>query len=215
MLMAAPKHQLRALLEQSCQMVEELASDSVKLVVEVQAIHYWTTHSLETLRQLKSIGGNLRSLLTSVDALLATPEKLHTDHAGQKLIRTVYGLWRALPGLAGKFTEQLSRRRRQRIMGIEPEDAGEIPTAQIEQEHAELRKLIEQVNGLYAELHILAGKIPVEVTVEFETEGGQPGETPAAPSPVQAEPQPVAQQPSTPDHAAIKPVAAPDEMSPV
>ena len=225
-MLMATKHQLRALLEDSCQRVEELTGDALKLVAEVQAIHYWTTHSLETFRQLHNIGRNLRTLIGEAEEVMGSQDELLKNPAGVKLAKTVYGLWRALPGLGNKITEQLSRRRRQRIMGIEPEDAGEIPQEQIEEEVAELRKLREQLSALYAELKILGGKIPEDLAVEFgvpgeqqeeEKAGGEPGEEPAVPV---AEPKPNASEAPDPVEAATPEpeepgVADPDEMSPV
>ena len=203
----AIKHELRSLLEQSCQMADELMGNAVKLVVDVQAVHYWTTHALETGRQLKNIGTNLRSLLTACEPLISEPAKLHEDETGKKFMRTVFGLWRALPGLNSKYTEQLSRRRRQRIMGVEPEDVGEVPEEQIEQEAAELRQLREQLGLLFGELKILAGKLPEELVVEVGAQGAQGGEgsgkpaaeddTPAAQEPATSQP-----APEPPDQAA-------------
>ncbi len=207
----APKHELRALLEQSCQMVEELSGDAVKLVVDVQAVHYWTTHALETGRQLKNIGANLRSLLTAVEPLFATPDKVYDDPTGQKLIRTIFGLWRALPSLTAKYVEQLARRRRQRIMGIEPEDVGEVPAEQIEQEAAELRQLQEQLGMLYGELKIMAGKLPREIVVEVAA-AGPDSATPPPPAPVAPPSAPTA-PPAKPPPAA-KPLSD-DEVLPV
>jgi hypothetical protein len=208
-MLMATKHQLRALLEQSCQMAEELTSDALKLVADVQAIHYWMTYSLETFRQLNNIGCNLRKLLHDTEEQLGSLDALLADPAGAKLARTIYGLWRALPGLSGKYTEQLSRRRRQRIMGIEPEDVGQVPPEQIDAELAELNKLREQVSGLYAELKLLAGRIPAELVVEFETEGSGQESAPEAPV---REPGPAAPAALAADEAAV---AEPDEMSPV
>lgn len=209
MLMAELKHQLRALLEQSCQMVDELVSDAVKLVVEVQAIHYWTTHSLETFRQLQNIGRNIRSMLSAMEEVPASMDALLGDPAGEKLAKTIYGLWRALPGLTSKYTEQLSRRRRQRIMGIDPEDTGELPAEQLEKEAADLKKTSEQVATLFAELKLMVGKIPQELAVVFETDGGSGG---GAPAPA---PEPAAQPASVPSQPETSPAADADDLSPV
>jgi hypothetical protein len=170
--MSAPKHELRLLLEQDCQMAADLADSAVKLVIDVQAIHYWTTFSLETLRQIHNIGKNLDTLLTECAGLLDKPKQFHEDEKGGKLAKTIYGLYRALPSTLNKYTEQLSKRRRQRIMGIEPEDVGDIEPEQVEEEHKELQGLRDSIKELYGNLRQRAQEIPAELAVSF----GMPAE---------------------------------------
>jgi hypothetical protein len=130
---------LKTLVTQSRSLINDILDTSHKLVVEVEAAHYWTTYSLDIYSQLSNITANLLRLLELTQPRWEDGEEALTSPEGQKLWRTAVGLWRALPPVRNKFAEQLSRRRRQRIMGQEIEEVEELDPEAVEEEQARFR----------------------------------------------------------------------------
>ena len=88
---------LKTILAQACALMQEALELSNKLVMEVEAEHYWTTYSLDSLSQLKSITHNLAKRLETTEPLWGDPKALFAAEEGQKLWRSAVGLLRALP----------------------------------------------------------------------------------------------------------------------
>jgi len=130
--MAGADIDIKSLLEQDRLMVLELIDTARKLVLDVKAAHYWTAYSLEVLGSLRNIGGNLARLLDTCSTHWDEGKRVFNRAEGMKLWNTALGLWQAMPPVRTKFTEQLARRRRERIMGqalTEMEDVGEAEAA--------------------------------------------------------------------------------------
>lgn len=166
---------LKTLLEHNYKMILNTIETSRKLVLEVQASHYWTSHSLEVFKSLKNIGANIdRMMLTSIEKLAQGPQAFR-DPEVMKLWKTVVGLYRALPPVQRKFTDQLARRRRERIMGeeiIQPEDiAPETIAADQLQFTTASEDLTQQFADRLALVDDLAeGLIPDQAAVEADIE---------------------------------------------
>ena len=217
---------LKTILAQACALMQEALELSNKLVMEVEAEHYWTTYSLDSLSQLKSITHNLAKRLETTEPLWGDPKALFAAEEGQKLWRSAVGLLRALPPVRAKYTEQLSRRRRQRIMRQEIEEVVELDPAVLKEEEtrflndqAELRKSIEALSIMLDKLP--DGLAPVEEPKAAEPEAKEPSA--AADRPTADDVQPPADGDEAVPEAAAQsaeepaeiPDAAPDDFSPV
>ena len=130
----------------------EILETSRKLVLEVEAARYWTTHSLEIFNQLRNIGTNLHRLLDVCAPHWSQGKLIFNRAEGMKLWNTSYGMWRALPPIRNKLTEQLARRRRERIMGQKVEEVEEHDSAEIKEELAKYKSNLEEIHRLYADL---------------------------------------------------------------
>lgn len=217
---------LKTILAQACALMQEILELGNKLVIEVEAEHYWTTYSLDSLAQLKSITHNMAKRLEATEPQWGEPKALFAAEEGQKLWRSAVGLLRALPPVRAKYAEQLSRRRRQRIMGQEMEEVEELDPAVLKEEETrflkdqdELRKSIEALSIMLDNLP--DGLAPVEEPKAAEPEAKEAGT--AAEQPAADDEQPPAESPEAAPQAEVQstaepaevPDAAPDDFSPV
>jgi len=193
---------LKSVLEQDRLLIDELLAVSHKLVIEVKAAYYWTKFSLETYNQLQNIGNNLEHLLKVCRPHFAAGSKLFQQEEGLKLWKTAFGLLRALPTIRNKFTEQLARRRRQRIMGEEFEESAEVDPELIqsefkrfEEEHAALSRQYAALASLIEQ--IPAGLVPPEEPTAAEAEATAGGPPQSAPAVAGESPKP---EPAGPEH---------------
>lgn len=180
---------LKTLLEHNYKMIMNTIETGRKLVLDVQASHYWTTHGLEVFGSLKNIGENLDRMLFSNAELLKQGSRAFREPEAMKLWKTVVGLYRAMPPVQKKFTDQLARRRRERIMGeeiIQPED---ISAETIALDHAQFASVSEQLGLEFTvRLNDLAklpdGLVPdttaVEADIERERKKAQQAAAPAS-----------------------------------
>lgn len=138
---------LKVAVAQANSLIADILETSNTLILDVKASHYWTTYCLSTFTQVRNIIENLYKLIE-----IARPQweestsGLFDEPKGIKLWMTATSLLRALPPVRAKLTEQLSLRRRQRIMGQSFEESEEVSQEMIEEdlvafhtEHASLQ----------------------------------------------------------------------------
>lgn len=135
--MAEAENDLKFYLGKACELTREILTESEKLVLDVKAENYWSVYSMDTFRQLAQIQSNIRSQLNELGDKLNEGSAVFDEPLGIKLWKSTLGLFRALQPVRAKFVEQLSRRRRMRIMGQELEDLDEI-TPEIAEENRKL-----------------------------------------------------------------------------
>jgi hypothetical protein len=158
---SAAETDLRSLLDADRQIVLDILDTAYKLVVDVGSHYYWTHYGLEKCAQLAHIGDNVNRLL--VMSAPYWPEGKHAFAHPEplKLWNTAVGLFRALQPERAKFIEQLTKRRRQRIMGqqnVEDTDLTDPVLAESDKERfkEEYAKLVSQ----YAALSSLIRELP-------------------------------------------------------
>jgi hypothetical protein len=151
---------LKTLIEQSRSLVSDILDTSHKLVIEVEAAHYWTTYSLDVYAQLSNITANLLKLLELTQPHWGEGEQALASPEGEKLWKTAVGLWRALPPVRNKLTEQLSRRRRQRIMGQEIEEAEELDPETVQEELARFHSSRKELRATLDKLTMVIDLLP-------------------------------------------------------
>jgi hypothetical protein len=159
---------LKNLLEQDRLLALDVLETSRKLVLELQAAHYWTTQSLDVFNSLRNIGGNLKRLLEALAPHLGTGQAIFERPEGLKLWNTALGLWQALPPTRNRFSEHLSRRRRERIMGQAIIELEELDAAQVEADSNRYQAALNELTTLYQQLEPLitafpAGLIPAQL----------------------------------------------------
>ena len=158
--MAEAEFDLKHLLEQDRLMVLDLLESSRKLILDIKAEHYWTVQALEAYGQLSSIGGNLSKLLEALKEHWGEKVRIFEREEAVKLWKTAYGLWRAIPAVQKRFMEQLGRRRRQRIMGVELEEAEELDPEVIERELQQLEELRQSITECMEQLAEMTDEVP-------------------------------------------------------
>jgi len=191
---------LKTLLEHDLRMAQSILDTSRKLVLELDAAHYWTTTSIDTFKSLNNICSNVSAMLDACQPEWAGGPKKTGKPEELKLWKTAAGLHHALPAEQKRFNEQVTRRRRQRIMGDNtPEDielADEI-IARDNQSYNELAAELEKnLGGLIERIETL----PAGLAPPAEPEG-QPasGGTAPAPPTLELQPQPEEPGPGDPD----------------
>jgi hypothetical protein len=138
---------LKAAVAQANSLIADILETSKTLILDVKASHYWTTYCLNSFAQVRNIIENLGKLIEITRPQWEkSASDLFDEPKGIKLWMTATGLLRALPPVRAKLTEQLSLRRRQRIMGQTIEESEEVSQEMIEEdlavfrtEHASLR----------------------------------------------------------------------------
>ncbi len=186
---------LKTILAQACALMQELLELSNKLLMEVEAEHYWMTYSLDSLTQLKSITHNVAKRLEATEPQWGDPKALFAAEEGQKLWRTAVGLLRALPPVRAKYTEQLSRRRRQRIMGQEIEEVEELDPAVLKEEETRFLKDQDELRRSIEALSIMLDKLPDDLAPVEEPKPEKAEEQ----QPAAAADQPAAEDAQPPD----------------
>lgn len=151
---------LKNLLEQDRLLALDVLETSRKLVLELQAAHYWTTHSLEVFTSLRNIGGNLQRLLEALAPYYNTGEELFNRPEGLKLWNTALGLWQALPPIRNRFSEQLARRRRERIMGQAIVELEELDPAQVQADSDSYQAVLAELVAFYTGFNTLLADFP-------------------------------------------------------
>ena len=131
---------LRGLLEQDRTAVLEFLELARKLVLEVQASHYWSEHSLEYFTQLDHIAGNITKLLEALEPHWEEGKRIFNRPEAAKLWKTAAGLVAALGPVRVKYVEMLDRRRRQRIMGQDYDELPEVTPEMAEQGKDDVRR---------------------------------------------------------------------------
>jgi hypothetical protein len=162
---------LKTLLEHNFKMILNTLETTRKLVLDVQASHYWTRHALDVFTQLKNIGNNIDKMLLTCTEKLARGNQAFRDPEVMKLWKTVVGLYRAMPPVQKKFTDQLARRRRERIMGeeiIQPEDIAPETLAADQLQFTTISEelVVEYTNRLALVADLGDGLIPDQAAVE-------------------------------------------------
>lgn len=169
---------LKTLLEHDIKMALNLVETSRNLVLDVQASHYWTKHSLEVFVSLTKISKNLVSLMDSLGPYWPEGKRIFKHAEAIKLWRTAAGLWSALPPEQKKFNERLARRRRERIMGeeiIQPEDLDQDTVRENEEQFALVSSaLANTFNKLLARLGEIPDGIAPSEEILADAQGGQP-----------------------------------------
>lgn len=178
--MGAVELDLRTLLEQGRAMVLELLELSRKLILELGTAHHWTMRSLDVFGQLANICSNLDKLISANAGRFDDPKHLFAEESGLKLWKTAVGFWRALPPERTRLNEQLARRRRQRIMGENVEDAGEFSKEIFEEAIARYREAHSRLEQQYRDLGAQIARIPAGIAPTAE-------ELAAPPAPVAAQ----------------------------
>lgn len=220
---------LKMILAQDCALMQEILELSNRLVMEVEAEHYWTTYSLDSLGQLKGITRNMAARLKLTEPQWGEPKALFASEDGQKLWRTAVGLLRALPPVRAKFNEQISRRRRQRIMGQEIEEVEELDPEVLQEEETRLKQYYDELGKSIEALNIMLEKLPDNLAPEEAPKAEEPAKKPAAtgdqPSPDdeqpdagdgEVEPDAEAQPAEGPAEEPTElPDASPDDFTPV
>ena len=151
--------EIRNLLQQDRLIVAELLDNSAQLVLELDTTHHWIHQTLENYKMLRNIGNNLSAMLDECREHWGEGKKIFNREPALKLFRTALGLYRALPPITAKYTEQLSRRRRQRIMGdelVEVEGLDPVMVANdkasVKRQYTELLELFNALEGRIAEI---------------------------------------------------------------
>lgn len=157
---------LKSLLEQDRQLALDVLETSQKLVLELQAAHYWTVHSLDVFNSLRNIGANLKKLIGVAQPFFGEGARLFQTAEGAKLWNTALGLWQALPPVRNKFSEQLARRRRERIMGQAVLDLDELEPGQVQADNDRYQAALVELAGLFAELLPLINGVPAGLVPE-------------------------------------------------
>jgi hypothetical protein len=159
---------IRSLLEQDRQLVLETLELSRKLVLELEAAHYWTAHSIEVFGSVRNIGLNLARLLELTEEHWPEGKLVFNVPEGMKLWNTALGLWQALPPVRNRFVEQLSRRRRERIMGRAIEEPEELDPQQLQADSERYQARLDEVTALYERLGAAIGKVPAGLVPVLE-----------------------------------------------
>ncbi len=165
--------EIRNLLQQDRLIVLELLDSSNRLVNELDTTHHWITQTLENYKMLANIGANLSSMLAECSEHWGEGKKVFQREAAMKLFRTAVGLYRALPPINAKYSEQLSKRRRQRIMGGELVDVEGLDPVMIANLKANVANQYRELHELYSTMEISIRQIPeglVPVLRQPETE---------------------------------------------
>jgi hypothetical protein len=139
---------LRGALEQDRLQVLELLETTRRLVLEVQAAHYWTAEALTSFAQVGNIGSNIQQALDDLGPHWHEGKNVFNRPEAVKLYKIAIGLYAALRPVRQKFAEQLDKRRRQRIMG---EEFVESPDVSPEQAEADLAQFSERHARLWAQ----------------------------------------------------------------
>jgi hypothetical protein len=191
---------LKTLLEHDLRMAQSILDTSRKLVLELEAAHYWTTTSIDSFKSLANICTNVNAMLDVCEAEWQGGTKPTGKIEEQKLWQTAVGLYRALPAEQRRFTEQVTRRRRERIMGEGvPEDV-ELEDEVREQDN---RAFTETANNLSQALESLLNRAAT-LPVGLEPPAEQAGQASAAKAPAAPELEIQQQQdqaPATPEPA--------------
>jgi len=186
---------LKTLLEHDLKMAQNLVEASRSLVLDVQASHYWTAHSLETFALLTRITGNTNSLLDALGPYWGEGNRIFKRPEAVKLWKTAAGLWSALPPEQKKFNDHLARRRRERIMGEEitqPDDIEPETLRRDEEKFAlESASLNNKLNKLVARLNeVPEGIAPSDENLaEHQPEPPKEGEVARDVAPAPASPE--------------------------
>ncbi len=151
---------LKNLLEQDRQLALDVLETSRKLVLELQAAHYWTTQSLDVFGSLRNIGANLKRLLEALTPHLGSGEAIFQRQEGMKLWNTALGLWQALPPTRNRLSEHLARRRRERIMGQSIIELEELDPAQVQADTDRYQVALAELVAYYTELEPLIAAVP-------------------------------------------------------
>jgi hypothetical protein len=148
----------------------DILDTSYKLIVDVGAHSYWTHHALEVCTKLTSIGLNLGKLLDLSGTYWKEGQRAFGHAEPLKLWNTAVALFRALQPEKAKFTEQLAKRRRMRIMAQEPEESDltdpAVAAAEKEQYKEEYAKLVAQ----YAALNERIKEVPAGLAPPLDAE---------------------------------------------
>ena len=166
---------LRSLLEQDRTAVLDFLELARKLVLEVQASHYWSEHSLEYFTQLEHIGMNITKLLEALEPHWEDGKRIFNRPEAAKLWKTAAGLLAALGPVRVKYVEMLDRRRRQRIMGQDYDELPDITPEQSETGKDEVRRRHAQLLVTFESLQPLIATVPAGISPAI-------GHTPAQPS---------------------------------
>jgi hypothetical protein len=151
---------LKNLLEQDRQLALDVLETSSKLVLELQASHYWTTQSLDVFASLRNIGANMTHLLQLAQPYWGEGQAIFNRPEGLKLWNTALGLWQALPPVRNKISEQLSRRRRERIMGMSIIEPSDLDPVQVQADNDRYQALLTELTTFYAQLQPVIDAIP-------------------------------------------------------
>ena len=158
--MSDPSLEIRNLLQQDRLIVLELLDASNRLIFELETTHYWIHQTNENYKMLANIGANLEKMLGECSGHWGEGKKIFQREAAMKLFRTALGLYRALPPINAKYAEQLSRRRRQRIMGEELVDMEGLDPVVVENDKAEAQRRQLALRETFRRLEDLINEIP-------------------------------------------------------
>lgn len=151
---------LKSLLEQDRQLALDVLETSSKLVLELQASHYWTTQSLEVFASLRNIGANVAHLLQAAQPFWGEGQAIFIRPEGLKLWNTALGLWQALPPVRNKISEQLARRRRERIMGQSIVEPADLDPAQVQADNDRYQAMLTELTAFYTQLQAAVDAVP-------------------------------------------------------
>jgi hypothetical protein len=152
--------EIRNLLQQDRQIVAELLDNSAQLVLELETTHHWIHQTLENYKMLRSIGNNLSSMLDECRDHWGEGKKIFNREPAMKLFRTAVGLYRALPPITAKYVEQLSKRRRQRIMGEDLLEIEGLDPVMVANDKASVKRQFTELSELYSSLEKRISEIP-------------------------------------------------------
>lgn len=166
--------EIRNLLLQDRQIVAELLDNSAQLVLELETTHHWIHLTLENYKMLNSIGNNLSNMLDECRDHWGEGKKIFNREPAIKLFRTAVGLYRALPPITAKYVEQLSKRRRQRIMGEELLEIEGLDPVMVANDKASVKRQYMELSELYSSLERRINEIPEGLIPILQTPVAEP-----------------------------------------
>ena len=212
--MPAAEMDLRTLLDQDRRMMLDLLEQSSKLVLEISATHYWTVYYIQVFGQLNNITANLSRLIESCQPNFAEGPPMFGRPEALRLWKSASGLWRAVPPELAKLTEQLARRRRQRIKGEKIEEAPDVTPEQISTDLERYRVAHAQLASSVERLAASIEAVPTGLSPTDEMLAAGPA-VPAAPTPPAPQAGPMSTTPpATPKADPLAPPSAPLNATP-
>ena len=166
--------EIRNLLQQDRLIVTELLDNSAQLVLELETTHHWINLTLENYKMLRNIGTNLSSMLDECRDHWGEGKKIFNREPAMKLFRTAVGLYRALPPITAKYVEQLSKRRRQRIMGAELIEVEGLDPVMVANDRASVERQYRELRELFGSLEQRINEIPEGLVPVLQQPEAQP-----------------------------------------
>ncbi|MCB1217123.1 hypothetical protein KDL44_07005 [bacterium] len=172
--MPDPSLEIRNLLQQDRLIVLELLDSSNRLIFELETTHHWIHLTLENYKMLANIGQNLSRMLEECSGNWGEGKKIFQREPAMKLFKTALGLYRALPPINAKYAEQLSRRRRQRIMGEELVDMEGLDPVVVENDKQQAGREFARLREMFSSMEARIAEIPEGLMPVLQAPAAEP-----------------------------------------